>query len=117
MNNKLHSPLLIHMDTHPWAPRRLSQLDLEKALSTSRTMVAPSEYDGLNQPSSSRRTFPVDSENPFVTFDDVWLLLNDARLIYSCRKVLAIAVSTTFVKHQTRNATYKIIGIERPPIG
>lgn len=43
------------------APRRLSQLDLEKALSTSRTMVAASEYDGLNHQSSSRRTFPVDS--------------------------------------------------------
>lgn len=43
------------------APRRLSQLDLEKALSTTRTMVAANEYDGLNQQSSSRRTFPVDS--------------------------------------------------------
>ncbi|CAI8617895.1 unnamed protein product [Vicia faba] len=110
MNNKLHSPLLIHMDTHPWAPRRLSQLDLEKALSTSRTMVAPSEYDGLNQPSPSRRTFPVDSVKsyqfvPSGTSDKIGTI--QRRLAWPLRK------DDT---HKSRNAAGKSLRLPSLPL-
>lgn len=43
-------------------PRPLSQLDLEKALSTSRnTKVAANEYRGLNLPSPSNWTYSGES--------------------------------------------------------
>jgi hypothetical protein len=43
-------------------PRPLSQLDLEKALSTSRkTMVAANEYSRTKAPSSSRQPFSGES--------------------------------------------------------